>query len=252
MLESGMEAGAAETWDRLAEHLSRRTGEGSPTAAADAALAAGGSFLVLFALLHVVRRDLDPSWRPISEYALGGTGWLMTAAFLLWSASAVLLFWALRPHVSTLGGRIGLGFLLVGAAGPLLAALFPMDPLGAEGRSTAGALHELGAVLSDGVPIAAALLTWGLVRHNPAWSAARRPLVTTAFLAWVGVVLFSVMLAVLLPRHGGHLGPEVTVGWPARLMITAYVLWIVTAAWHARRLGQRRRLAPRGETGIRG
>jgi hypothetical protein len=35
-------------------------------------------------------------------------------------------------------------------------------------------------------------------------------------------------------------------------MITAYVLWIVTAAWHARRLGQRRRLAPRGETGIRG
>ena len=44
------------------------------------ALGAGLGFALLLALLHVLRPDLDPSWRFISEYAVGSFGYLMIIA----------------------------------------------------------------------------------------------------------------------------------------------------------------------------
>lgn len=205
--------------------------------AARLTLVAGAAFLLLLTIVHLAKPDLDPSWRPISEYALGEHGWIMTLAFLSWGASAVGLFVALRAHVQTLGGRIGRAFLLVGAAGPILAAWFPMDPITTppDALTMSGNLHSLGAMLGDGVPIGAALITWSLARHNRAWSTARWSLVSTAVLAWIGVVVVTAILAVYLPRNGGVLGPAVPIGWPSRFMIVAYLGWIMTAACHAMR-----------------
>ena len=50
------------------------------------ALGAGLGFALLLVLLHVLRPDLDPSWRFISEYAIGNFGYLMIIAFLSFSA----------------------------------------------------------------------------------------------------------------------------------------------------------------------
>jgi hypothetical protein len=94
-------------------------------AAARLSLVSGATFVVLLAALHFVRPDLDPSWRAISEYALGDYGWIMTIAFLTWGLSAISLFVTIRSQIHTFFGRIGLAFLLIGAAGPILAALFP-------------------------------------------------------------------------------------------------------------------------------
>ena len=39
-----------------------------------AAVAISGGVLLI---LHVVKAELDPSWRMVSEYAIGRSGWLM-------------------------------------------------------------------------------------------------------------------------------------------------------------------------------
>jgi hypothetical protein len=208
--------------------------------AARLGLVAGCAFMLLLVVVHVAKPDLDPSWRPISEYALGDHGWLMTLAFLLWGSSAIGVFVALRSQVQTTGGRIGLAFLLLGAAGPILAAIFPMDPLTApaDAATTSGTLHSVGAVLGDGIAIGAALITWSLARKNPAWARARRPLLWATVLAWAGAVALSVSMIILLPQHGGRLGPDVPVGWQGRFMAAAYVAWLMTAAACAMRLGK--------------
>lgn len=211
--------------------------------AARLTLAAGGAFLLLLAIAHLAKPDLDPSSRPISEFALGDHGWIMTLAFLSWGLSTISLFAALCPHVPTLGGRIGLAFLLIGAAGPILAAIFPMDPISTppEAMTMSGNLHSLGAVLGDGIPIGAALVTWSLVRRNPAWSPARWPLVSTAALAWAGAVVMTVTLTAVLSQNDGQPGPNIALGWPARFMVLAYCAWPLTAALFALRLKPGRR-----------
>jgi hypothetical protein len=204
----------------------------SPTAAY-ISLVSGATFVVLLAALHFVKPDLDPSWRTISDYALGDYGWLMTVAFLAWGLSAISLFVAIRSQVQTLTGRIGLAFLLIGAAGPILAAFFPADPITTPpaAMTTAGAIHSLGAVLGDAIPIAATLLTLSLVRNHPNWAPVRRPLIWATVLAWVGFVVFTVSMAILLPQNGSQLGPEVLVGWQNRFMVVVYAAWPMTAAW---------------------
>jgi hypothetical protein len=200
--------------------------------AARLAFAAGAAFLLLLVSVHLAKPELDPSQRPISEYALGDHGFLMTLAFLSWGSSAISLALALRPHVRSRGGRIGLAFLVLGGAGPLLAAIFPMDPIStpAGAMTTSGHLHSLGAVLGDGIPLGAAFITWSLVRWNPAWSSARWPLAATAALAWGGAIVMTATLAAAMSEMEGHSGPNFALGWPARFMIIGYMSWILTAA----------------------
>jgi len=206
--------------------------------AARVSLVSGGTFLVLLTALHFVKPDLDPSWSVISEYALGDYGWLMTIAFLAWGLSAISLFLAIRAQVQNLVGRIGLAFLLIGAAGPIVAAIFPTDPITTppDAVTTGGAIHSMGAMLSDGILIGATLITLSLVRKNPNWSSARKPLIWTTVLAWVGAVGFTASMAVLLPQNGGQLGPEVLIGWQGRFVVAAYAAWLMTAAWCAIKL----------------
>lgn len=207
-------------------------------AAAILALVSGALIVILLAALHFLKPDLDPSWQMISEYALGDYGWVMTLCFLAWGLSAVSLFAALLSQARSLEGRIGLGFLLLGAAGPILAGIFPMDPLTtpAESTSASGSLHSLGAMLGDGIAIAALLLTISLVRRNPNWKPAQGPLIWTTVLLWAGTAALTVSMVILLPQHGGRLGPEVPVGWQSRIVLITHAAWLMTAAGCALRV----------------
>ena len=209
-----------------------RTATDISRTAACLSLVSGGVFILLLVALHFVRPDLDPSWSVISEYALGDYGWLMTIAFLAWGLSAISLFVAIRSQVPNLVGRIWLVFLLIGAAGPILAASFPTDPIATppDAVTTGGAIHSVGAMLSDGILIGATLLTLSLVRKNPNWLSVRKPLIWTTILAWIGAVAFTASMAVLLPQNSGQLGPEVVIGWQGRFVVVAYEVWLMTAA----------------------
>src|SRR3989304_3676603 len=88
-----------------------------PLTAARLSFAAAAASLVLLAALHVISPEIDPSWRMVSEYALGNYGWVLALMFLTWALSCVALFLAIKSHIRTVGGKIGLGFLLAAAVG---------------------------------------------------------------------------------------------------------------------------------------
>jgi hypothetical protein len=206
--------------------------------AARLSFAAAATFLVLLAALHFIKPELDPAWRMISEYEIGRYGWVMVLAFLSLAFSCVALLVAIRSQVRTTGGRIGLALLLVCAAGMIIAAVFTSDPITAssEELTTHGNLHGLGALLGiPGFPIAATLISRSLARDR-AWSPARRSLLWATALTWIGLLVFVLSVALMLPRSNGEFGPDVLVGWPNRLLIVAYCAWLMVAAWHAARL----------------
>ncbi len=210
-------------------------------AAARLAAVGGVLFVALFLALHLLKPDLDPSWRPISEYALGPFGWLMTVGFLVLAASCVLLFVAIASQVKTWPGRVGLAALLLAAIGFLVAGLFPTDPVtvAPEDMTVTGLIHSIGPVLADGIPLAAILVGWCLARRNPNWASARGWLLAGAILTVSAFLLVTVSLVVLLPPSG-MLGPDVPTGWQGRFLVVAYAGWIVIVAIMALRVRRER------------
>ena len=207
---------------------------------AHAALGAGTGYALVLVLLHVLRPDLDPSWRFVSEYAIGTFGYLMIMAFLSLSAGYVSLFLAIRSQVPTIWGKIGLALLLFSAAGMAIAGVFVTDPITtpAAERSMTGRLHEVGAFL-DLTPLAAPLISWSVARRNPNWAPARRSLLWTAWLPLLGLVIF---ISATLIFGQQPPGPDVPIGWPNRFLVITYCSWLIALSWQALRL--RRQTSP--------
>jgi hypothetical protein len=197
-----------------------------PLTAARLSFASGAAALVLLAALHVLSPEFDPSWRMVSEYALGVYKWVLSLMFLAWAASSFALFFAIRPHIRSVGGNIGLGFLLTSALGMSMASVFDITH----------SLHGLATLVGvPTFPIAAVLISLSLVR-SPEWARVRRTLLWTANLTWISLVLMFAMLFIGLTQTGGEFGPSVLIGWPNRLLVAAYCAWLMMTAWHAERL----------------
>jgi hypothetical protein len=194
--------------------------------AAHLSFAAAAMSLVLLAALHVLSPELDPSWRMVSEYAIGNYAWVLALMFLSIALSCVALFFAIKSQVQTIGGKIGMGFLLATAVGLGMAAIFDFNH----------DLHGLAAMIGiPSLPIAAMLISVSLVR-NPAWSSARRSLLWTANLTWISLVVMFATLFIGLSQSGGEFGPDVPIGGPNRLLMLAYGGWLMVVAWRAARL----------------
>jgi hypothetical protein len=98
-----------------------------PAPALRCSLAMSAATLLSLAALHVLSPEFDPSWRVVSEYALGDYGWVLAIMFLSWAVSSWTLAYAIRSQVKTLAGRIGLVVLLVSGTGEALAAPFDVS-----------------------------------------------------------------------------------------------------------------------------
>lgn len=183
-------------------------------------MASGVVTIVLLAALHFLSPELDPSWRWVSEYALGDYGWVLALMFLTWALTSIALFFAIKSQICTMGGKIGLGFLLASAVGMSMGAIF----------DASHSLHGLAFIIGvPSLPIAAILISLSLVR-DPAWISARRSILWTASLTWISLVLMFAAVFIGLSQSGGEFGPEVLVGWPNRLLVVAYCSWPMAAA----------------------
>lgn len=194
-----------------------------PPFAASVAMSAAVLAVVALGLLHVLERDLAPASHMISEYALGASSWLMTVCFAAFATSSASLLIALRPHVRTRVGRIGLGFIFLAAVGLALAAVFPTDPASTqpEDMSFAGRMH--GVAFMVGVPgeLFGVLLVTLALR--------RRSLVLLAAMEWLSLALMIVALVLAAPQPGAP-----AQGWfgiPNRTFMVSYALWLTMAAW---------------------
>ena len=206
-------------------------------AAARLAYRAAAAFLVLLVALHILKPELDPSWRFVSEYSIGRHGWVMVLAFLCLATSCAALFVAIRSHIQTTAGKVGLGLLLLVAAALAAGGVFVMDPItaGKDELTLHGNLHGFAAMIGiPSLPIAALLISRSLL-HNPAWTPERRALRASAHGTWISLVLMFTILGITLAQNGGQFGPSVVIGWPNRLVVIAYAAWLIVVSRRAMR-----------------
>jgi hypothetical protein len=196
--------------------------------------------LFLILLLHFLKPELSPSWRMVSEYSIGNMGWVMKLAFFSWAVSCFALFRVIRSQVTSVAGKTGLVLLVIVGISLIMAGLFDMDPVTAtkEELTTHGHLHGVAAMMGIPVlPVAAILITISLLR-NGNWAPAHRPITYSAHFTWISFVLMMVIMFITLGKTEGKFSPEVVIGWPNRILILAYCLWIITVARQARKLKQ--------------
>jgi hypothetical protein len=195
--------------------------------AARLSLAASIATLVFLAALHLLSPEFDPSRRMVSEYALGNYGWILSLMFLTWALSCIALFFAAKPGVGMIGGRIGLGLLLLSALGMIMAAMFDVSHN----------LHGLAAMIGiPNLPIAAVLISVGLGRTS-SLTLARPLLVGTAILTLVSLILMMVAIFTGFSQSREAL-PGAWFGWANRFLIVAYTFWLMAAAWRILSLRQ--------------
>lgn len=194
-------------------------------------LGLSAAFLALLVLLHVLKPELDPSWRMISEYEIGRFGWLMRLAFFCWGGSVLALHLALRTQVARGAGQVGRWWLLVIAVFLFGAGLFATLPIDDPTITLVDNLHALcGAIVILTFPIAATLTARGLARG--AWAGSRSLLFWATVLVWVGVVGYfaTYIIANLMNPDLPRVGPHVPQGWPNRIMVVLYHAWLWVAA----------------------
>jgi hypothetical protein len=214
----------------------------SPVSRASAlvAIALGAAALLLLGGLHVLSPEFDPSWRMVSEYANGRYGWVLSLMFAAWGLSSWALAVAIWSAATTTRFRIGVALLVVAGAGEALAAVFDInhDVM----HTVAGALGILG------LPVSALLISSSLGRID-SWSPARRPMLWSAHLTGMSVLLLAVTFVLLVATFSQVPGgppatpPKVLphgviglLGWANRLLVLVYNVWVVVVAWGALQL----------------
>ena len=103
--------------------------------------------------LHFLEPEYDPRYLPMSHYAWGAHGWLMTTTFFVLGLAIFTVAVALRNYSqSSQTARIGFGLLVVGALFVCLAGVFRSFPL-----------HDVAsAVALPSIAMAVLVLSWSL------------------------------------------------------------------------------------------
>jgi Protein of unknown function (DUF998) len=200
--------------------------------AARAVIGAAALAIVTLAALHILKPDIHPSRTMISQYALGRHGWVMALCFAAFGAASGCLFVALITYVPSLLGRIGLALLLAAAIGLAMAARFPMDPVSTprDQMSLTGRMHGIAFII--GVPcqiLAVLLLSLALGTRT---AHASLPLLPLTVVVWLSLAaMIAVMLIVGPEKVPNPMGPERLLGFPNRLFMVAYGVWLIVVAW---------------------
>jgi hypothetical protein len=217
-----MSAKLSSTSNEAILNVKEITGSTMAASAARISFLAAAASLAFLGALHLLNPEFDPSWRMVSEYALGSYGWVLLLMFLTWALSCLALFLAVKSQITTIGGKIGLGFLLLAAVGMTMGGLFDVNH----------DLHGLAAMIGiPSLPIAAVLISLSLGR-NPAWISARRSLLWTAILTWASLVAMNVAIFTGFSPTG-EINPGAWLGWANRFLILAYNVWLMVVARQA-------------------
>jgi Protein of unknown function (DUF998) len=159
--------------------------------------------VLIVVLLHLVKPEIDPSWRMLSEYEIGRYGWLMRVAFVLCAVGCFLTGYQIAAS-----GGMGGWLLMLAALGPFGAAFFATEPItvpqaerGREDRIHAA----FGALFLLLFPLAATVVTVATPDDSPIAILGPWLLVLTTAV-WISFVVFFGSLALLTRRGGAFRG----------------------------------------------
>ena len=196
-------------------------------------------FIVILGILHILKPEIEPWWRLISEYQLGDYGWLMSVNFMVLVIGALCAMVALRPHIKSKAGWVGWWLLGVAAFGMALGGLFMTDPITTprDQFSDHGTIHNIGgALMIFSSPMLITLISVSLWRHNPKWADIKGSLLLLSLLSVASVITFAVFAAT--QYRDGAASSDMLFGWPNRALILAYCIWISVVGWKSYKLAK--------------
>jgi hypothetical protein len=186
---------------------------------------------LLITALIFIRTDLDPSWHPLSEYAIGSNGWIMSLAFIISSFSYGTLLFNIKSHVKGFFGKLGLYILFICCVGTFCVGMFTTDPLttAPDKISTTGLIHMFSGMAGLFLfPIAALLINLSIALKNKSWAQSKKALLFSSVIPLLGLVGFIIHLSIyVIPKGDYAYGPDVPLGYPPRLLFLTYMAWLL-------------------------
>ena len=192
------------------------------------------SILCLLAL-HFIDTELKPSFRMVSEYALGKHKWLLTMFFLCWGLCSISSGFMLWNVVTTGWAKFGVVLLFVTGIGAIMGGLFDVQ-------------HKLhGLAFGIGLPflpIGALLISYHLIQKT-AWQNHSTLLLLSGHAIWISLILMAVAMVLLfssLKANGIAFGPDAAPmselpkgviginGWANRLLVLCYIAYPILIA----------------------
>lgn len=195
----------------------------------------GGLSILCLLVLHWVSHEFQPSWRMISEYAMGKNKSLLTAFFYLWGACSILSSMLLWNIVGSIWASIGLILLFISGIGAIMGGLFDLK------HPKHGLSFMLGVPT---LPLATLLIGYHLLSLE-GWSSHRGVLLLSSHAPWVALVLMAGAMALLFSgfkKAGYPMGPDVEppeklpegviplAGYANRLLVLCYLIWPILVA----------------------
>lgn len=195
----------------------------------------GSLSLLCLLALHVVSPEFQPSWRMISEYALGKNKRLLTAFFFLWGACSILSSVLLWNLVGSIWASIGVILLFISGIGAIMGGLFDIK------HPKHGLSFMIGVPT---LPLATLLIGYHLLSLEP-WSSYRSIVLLSSHAPWIALVLMAGAMALLFSgfkKAGYPMGPDVEppeklpegviplAGYANRLLVLCYHIWPILVA----------------------
>lgn len=195
---------------------------------------AGAASLLSLLGLHFTSPEFKPSWRMVSEYALGKHEWLLMAFFFLWGASSIFLALALVQVVSGVWAYIGTALLLISGIGAICGGLFNVN------HKKHGLAFALGVPT---LPVAALLLNYHLLNTNVI---SEKNTLYAAHATWLSVILMAVAMMMMFagfkkagvtwdkdspPPTEVPKGVIALGGYANRLLVFCFIFWVMVIAY---------------------
>ncbi|HEX6891938.1 MAG TPA: DUF998 domain-containing protein [Chryseolinea sp.] len=191
--------------------------------------------LICLAVLHFVSPEFKPSWRMISEYAMGRHKKLITSFFVCWGLSSIFLSLLLWSKVNTVWGTVGVLLLFISAIGEIMGGLFDVN------HKHHGLAFLLGVPT---LPAAALFIGYDLIR-TPEIEEQALSIVLSSHAPWISLIVMGASMAIMFAgfkKAGILMGPNVKppddvppgvvalAGYANRFLVLCYVGWLIIIA----------------------
>lgn len=185
-------------------------------------------FICILGFHHIINADINPSWQPISMYALGNLGWLMNIAFFLLGVAFIALGFYIFKNIKTLGAKIGGVLMIIAAIGNFLAGIYNTDPIDTlpEQMTTSGSIHAGAAGLLGFFILATIFISFQFFKQNYLKPYKVPVLIMTGLVLIVEIAMITAM-GIYLAETNGMITPETPIGGIGRIVILSCTIWVI-------------------------
>ena len=153
-------------------------------------IASAAMSLLSLIVLHFVSPEFKPSWRMISEYAMGKHKGVLTMFFFCWGLSSMFLSLLLWNKVTTTWGTVGVILLFISSIGEIMGGLFDVN------HKHHGLAFLLGIPT---LPAAALLIGYDLIRI-PGMEENASSIVLSSHAPWISLIAMGASMAIMIVR----------------------------------------------------